>query len=488
MNENRIRESIGKKLEEFFGVEILIRGKKRINIYSTLERRLKKIAKHDMMRLMNIAQSILNDDTISGEKVLFFELIEEIIHKFIGENILDIDIIEQKYFFDQLKRISGETYESEKANLNILLFNKKEDIEKDLDDLGLDLIKGGGERVEDLFNSKLTLKLLDGKNTILILDNKLNFIGIGRNKNKGLPIKLKISERIREVDNSLLRYFFFLYINSLLKDSESIKQDLEELNWEIDEEDLREALELSEELLVADIRDTYKEYRKLTGDYLFIEIDNGLLNVYLNNSLDNYLSYNNSKWKYKSFYLFKFLIIEKLYSQRLIEHKNSNLESHEYMKKVIDNINVLTRLLKHYTTGRKGALIVILKEDLENFENKIGMKRVEEKLKNSIILSEFSYNKDFYKKIVLHSEKTAKLTEIHFNFLDLITSVDGAIILDSSFNLLTFGELIKLDRGSRDLGARTNAALSASKSAIAIKVSEDGEITMYSNKEVVIKL
>ncbi len=100
MNENRIRESIGKKLEEFFGVEILIRGKKRINIYSTLERRLKKIAKHDMMRLMNIAQSILNDDTISGEKVLFFELIEEIIHKFIGENILDIDIIEQKYFFD----------------------------------------------------------------------------------------------------------------------------------------------------------------------------------------------------------------------------------------------------------------------------------------------------------------------------------------------------------------------------------------------------
>ncbi len=116
------------------------------------------------------------------------------------------------------------------------------------------------------------------------------------------------------------------------------------------------------------------------------------------------------------------------------------------------------------------------------------MNRVEEKLKNSIILSEFSYNKDFYKKIVLHSEKTAKLTEIHFNFLDLITSIDGAIILDSSFNLLTFGELIKLDRGSRDLGARTNAALSASKSAIAIKVSEDGEITMYVDKEVVIKL
>ena len=480
--------SIKSVLEDFFGMELIFKKTSKIILQSRLETRLKEVTSHDIKKLMNIAQNIVNDLDIESDRILFVDIIEEIIHTYINKNILNVNMNEQKYFFDQLKRLSGETYEGTNSSVNILLFNKDKNIENDLNNLGLELIKTEDKELKDIFGSKLTLRLLDGKNNVLIINNKLKVIGIARNKSKGVTIKLKLSENLREIDNTLLRYFFYLYINSLLKDSEKVKAEAEELNWVVDEEDIMEVLEISEELLEIDIRKKYKEYRKLVGDFVLIEIENGTLNLYLNNSLDNYLSYNNSKWKYKSFYLFKFLMIESLYRERLLKYGDSNLQYHQYMQKVIDNINVITKLLKNLTLEKKGALILILKEDIKDFEDCIDMNIIEEKLSSNFLLSKFSFKSDIYKQIVLERENSIKVKDMHFNFLDLLLSIDGAVILDSSFNLLTFGELVKLEGSGTDFGARTNAAISASKYTIAIKISEDGEVTMYDNYKAIIKI
>jgi DNA integrity scanning protein DisA with diadenylate cyclase activity len=116
------------------------------------------------------------------------------------------------------------------------------------------------------------------------------------------------------------------------------------------------------------------------------------------------------------------------------------------------------------------------------------MNRIEEKLSKNFLLSKFSFKSDIYKQIVLERENSIKVKDMHFNFMDLLLSIDGAVILDSSFNLLTFGELVKLEGSGTDFGARTNAAISASKYTIAIKISEDGEVTMYDNYKAIIKI
>ena len=488
MGEFKYEEVLKETLEAFFGLEIIFKKSNKIILQSKLERRLKELTKYNLKKLMNIAQGIVNDLNIRTERILFVDIIEEIIYTYINRNILDVNMSKQKHFFDELKRLSGETYEGNDSSINILLFNKEKNIEKDLENLNLELIRGNKLELEDIFNSKLTLKLLDGKNNILIMDNKLKIIGIAKNKKRNTVIKSQLSKNLKEIDNSLLKYFFYLYINSLIKDDDKIKMEIEELNWVVEEDDIKEIFEAEEEILELDIKNSYKQYQKLIGDFILIEIENGVFNLYLNNSLDNYLSFSNSHWKYKSFYLFKFLIIERLYKERLIKYVDSNLQKHEYMEKVIDNINVISEILKNLIIVKKGALILILKEDIVDFEENIDMECIEKKLSKSFLLSKFSFESDIYKKIVLEEEKSLKVTDIHSNFLDLLLTIDGAVILDSSFNLLTFGELIKLDSEGTDFGARTNAAISASSYAIAIKISEDGEVTMYDDRKVVIKI
>lgn len=488
IDESKYEKVLKASLEAFFGIDIIFKKNHKIILQSKLDKKVKELTKYNLKKLMNIAQEIVNDLDIRKERLIFVNIIEEIIYTYINRNILDIEMSEQKHFFDQLKRLSGETYENINSNINILLFSKEKNIERDLESLNLELIKCENLEIKDLFNSKLTLKLLDGKNNILVMNNKLKVIGIAKNKNKNIIIKSQLSKNLKKLDNSLLRYFFYLYINSLIKEDEKIKMELEELSWVVEDDDIKEIFEIEEEILEIDIKNTYKEYKRLMGDFILIEIENTVLNLYLNNSLDNYLSFTNSHWKYKSFYLFKFLIIEKLYKDRLIKYSSSNLQNNESMEKVIENINLISELLKSLIISKKGALILILKEDIVNFQESINMDYIEKKLDQNFLLSKFSFESDVYKKIILEEEKSLKITDFHFNFINLLLTIDGALILDSSFNILSFGQLIRLNTQGKELGARTNAAISASSYAVALKVSEDGEVSMYDKGKLIIKI
>ena len=93
-------------------------------------------------------------------------------------------------------------------------------------------------------------------------------------------------------------------------------------------------------------------------------------------------------------------------------------------------------------------------------------------------------NKDssIYRRTVLKDKNNAQIKKHNFEYLKLISKVDGAVTMDNEFNLLSFGRLVKLDmNGSKEKaeGARTAAAISGSKYGLAIKVSEDKKITLW---------
>ncbi|MDQ7860351.1 diadenylate cyclase [Peribacillus frigoritolerans] len=75
--------------------------------------------------------------------------------------------------------------------------------------------------------------------------------------------------------------------------------------------------------------------------------------------------------------------------------------------------------------------------------------------------------------------------------LELIASIDGAVLIDHSYNILSFGEMISSDEtqeGKQYRGARTKAALSASRFGLGIKVSEDGDITIFQGKNELVRI
>jgi DNA integrity scanning protein DisA with diadenylate cyclase activity len=60
-----------------------------------------------------------------------------------------------------------------------------------------------------------------------------------------------------------------------------------------------------------------------------------------------------------------------------------------------------------------------------------------------------------------------------------LASLDGALVVDRMGHLLAYGAMTK-SSGSATQGARTRAAVAASREGIAIKVSSDGDISFYS--------
>jgi DNA integrity scanning protein DisA with diadenylate cyclase activity len=63
-----------------------------------------------------------------------------------------------------------------------------------------------------------------------------------------------------------------------------------------------------------------------------------------------------------------------------------------------------------------------------------------------------------------------------------LASLDGAVVLANSGEILAYGAILqpkKIGRTRGTEGSRTKAAIGASKYGIAVKVSSDGDIKVY---------
>jgi DNA integrity scanning protein DisA with diadenylate cyclase activity len=134
------------------------------------------------------------------------------------------------------------------------------------------------------------------------------------------------------------------------------------------------------------------------------------------------------------------------------------------------NVDILVCLIKNLLEEGKGGLFIVLERAIKGREME------------KIFVDGNEDHSSIYKRTVLKDERNTRIKNHNFEYLKLISKVDGAVTLDSEFNLLSFGRLVKLDmNGSKQKveGARTAAAISGSKYGLAIKVSEDKKITVW---------
>ena len=79
-------------------------------------------------------------------------------------------------------------------------------------------------------------------------------------------------------------------------------------------------------------------------------------------------------------------------------------------------------------------------------------------------------------------DEALKDTQISRAVMVELASVDGAIVLNNSANILAWGAVLKPKKSGRlreSEGSRTKAAIGASYYGLALKVSSDGDITVY---------
>ncbi len=91
---------------------------------------------------------------------------------------------------------------------------------------------------------------------------------------------------------------------------------------------------------------------------------------------------------------------------------------------------------------------------------------------------------------ILHLLEGRSATDLDPSVLSTLASLDGAIVVDRDGRLLAAGAILRhpqsedLEQGDIIEGARTTAAMAASKFGPVLKVSEDGMITFYDRERV----
>jgi hypothetical protein len=91
---------------------------------------------------------------------------------------------------------------------------------------------------------------------------------------------------------------------------------------------------------------------------------------------------------------------------------------------------------------------------------------------------------------ILHLLEGRSATDLDPSVLSTLASLDGAIVVDREGRLLAAGAILRhppsqeLEQGGIVEGARTTAALAASRFGPVLKVSEDGVITFYDRERV----
>ncbi|RUA06001.1 MAG: hypothetical protein DSY38_05000 [Fusobacteria bacterium] len=413
----------------------------------------------------------------NNNDVFFTDLIEEFCQKFIAHMIKNKLTVtnNQINFMDNIKVVCNETYESKDSNLNILLFKNNNNISKELDKIELDFIPfDTPKKIENILSEKLSLILLNGDNLILIVGEDFKCYGVGINRGKTI-FKERMIDQLRIENNLYLISFMSKLSKDILEliDPVTIKEQ-QQNGLAINEKKIQKLVEYANEKMGS----SKKLFKKRNiwnevAPYLYMEIKNKELKIFLQNSIDNYLSYHGGRWKLKSFHVLKFLIIENFYMDTLISSAINGKTSYEnIIENIITNVDILISLIKDLLEMGKGALFVILKRTIKN-----------DNIENIFLGG--TEGSSIYRKTILKNNQAIPLKEHNFKYLKLISKVDGAVTLDNEFNLLSFGRLVKLDtkNSSENIeGARTAAAISSSKYGLAIKVSEDKKITVWKNQ------
>lgn len=480
----------------------------------------------------DVPKKILNIDSSSINKVIkpIEKLLGEFYHDDVKEKSLYKHILITKYiyhlinpkidlevldnFVEEIKSLSNKTYEQSSCEMGFIIFNDKDDIINDeLLKLGITYIPFTTPiSVNEIKNSKQALKLIDSLSLCYVVDSSYKILGIAKKKNGGQSIANIMSNRYRTDDESLHRFYMYRYFvesntkngTHIIEKTNTLAEKINQLTKEY--QMLENAGSREEELLVKEeelisymnehfslltnhtskLTDLIKGYEIIEAtkkfnankNIQFVTFNSGKIEWFINDSLVCILS--NGKWHIRNYKLIFQIILEYILRQHAIE----NVNSEQYIKtlnKLLPRAQILHNNIKSLSDKNIGALLILLKHT--KYHNKTIYKE--------LLSNEETSTDEFIKIIKTNSGNFLNIYSCDSYLFELISSVDGAVLLDRNFNFLSFGEMINNSISTppfNEVGARTLAAIKASMFGLSIKISEDGDISIFENGLPIIKL
>ena len=473
-------KKFSKQLSEFLGVKLELKEtRNQIEFIPKFKSNFMRKTLDQIGSFFMVADMILEKYYENNNSPYFTNLIEEFSQVLISEMVTrDFKLTREQFeFIGVLKEISNKTYENLDSKVSILIFKNKDEIREELEKVNLDYVPfEKKQEIQEIFSNKLSLMMLNGDNLLLVVGEDYQVYGIGVNRSKTTVVKDKMFEDFRIENNRYLIDYLLLLSKNLLKHIDETVIELgSKGKFNLDEKKIKKLVEYSRQQMISSktLYETHNKKIIKMFPFVYTEINKKELKIYLQNSVDNFLSYKNGRWRLKSFHVLKFLILDTFYMDAYIYNLfNNNNQNRDLTKDMVLNIDTLICVIKVLLDEGKGGLFLILKRTISEEEKK------------SIYIDEDTEN-TVYENIILKGYKNVQIKDHNFEYLKLLSKIDGAITLDYNFNLLSFGKLIKLNlegNTSNIQGARTAAALSGSKYGLAIKVSEDGNITIWQDK------
>lgn len=416
-------------------------------------------------------------------------------------------------FINKLQVISNRSYEQQSCQMSFILFKEHEkNINDVLSNLGIDYLPFDSPcSINEIDKNKQSLKLIDSLSLSYVVDSSYTIVGLAKKRKNKKSISAIMADQhgqIEDVQFKLNMYQYFIEFNSKNRLRDLAKQKKEELNL-LEEEYIAlkatDADELAIEEIGRQIDETteqlvlaLEEENRALKDWLrglttiladshkmkknniqFIQIDSGKVEWFINQSLVCILS--NGKWSIRNYELINHIILEFILRQY---PSKEDIGSEDYIKvlnQITPRAKILYNNIKQLSNKNIGALIVILQQS----------KKQKKTLYKEILSKEKLNLNEFTKVIQTNIGKPINIYSCDSYLFELIASIDGAILLDKGFNILSFGEMINNSIKTPDVaeaGSRTLAAAKASVFGLSIKVSEDGDISIFENGSPVIKL
>lgn len=299
--------------------------------------------------------------------------------------------------------------------------NENVDVESYLKDVGIRFINKSHTQIVDLLKDKECLKILDSELITIVVNSEYKFIGIAlKNKGKKGILEIiaddekkseqkniqKISDKYRVKDNDDFGIKILKTIGG------SIKNFIGE-----------EKINYYKEKIIKFF--STEEKTGMLREFDFISIDNNKINWKISTEYE--IIFVEEEWKFRNIIFLKELLTYFIFEQFEKEIKDNKIDY--IISRSLDIYYNLMNISKKYIE----ASICILQK------NKVRKKIIYKKILVDNILEE-----KMLKEIILTPKgKSLNIRSCEEDFFELLALSSDSIILDSDFNILSYGQKIK---------------------------------------------
>lgn len=454
-----------------------------------------KIANDLLEASANILERQLEDSEGNFNHSIFLTHVQEtalsLIFDSYDKSQLD-DILRIHRFIEEVSNIGGRTYESAPVRLGIVYFQEDamNKAQKSFKDTNMEFLPlEEATPFMELFNGeKAFLRLIDNRSMALILNETFEVIGLLRKENDGRSISSELEELIFTYNmNAVLELVYKNSIDKLIVGKKDIFDIIKSKQPEITDENVTGIFNFILEQLNNNIEVVHLENQtRKYPDFLYISVVNDRVDFYTQSRMT--VSLLNGIWKVRHYDLFIASILQNLMVNNLYYY--AVLDAVTFKKHKSLAFEGYFRLFKTFidlSREQKSSVYIII-------ENPDIIHGIEEAETEVLLKGTGFLHSDRERRSLLaikRGKENANIIDLDPYLVQSLSAVDGAVVLDSNLNVLSFGETISVPDGERykgTFGTGSTAAQFASKSGIAVKVSEDGDITLYIDQRIIMKL